>query len=250
MPTVLETSWSGRLPSSKNELIAKVCALYGFSTSDTDFNQRAVEWLDDAIKDLNHNVWESTKVAESGIVMTAAQQWINLNTTFYKESQAYLVNNTSGDQPPMKFLPWVHFKRLYGSTDTNNTSRPYIYTVFNEQRDSKVYLFPIPDTTTVADFTLAVEYYQRLPLISTLSGSDSPEIPEEFENVILFGAYKRAAMHLGETDKVKLYSGLEAEALERMKRVDSMRPDADRRFRLVDGVGPSAWWVPNQIWPY
>jgi hypothetical protein len=240
----------GRLPSSKNELIAKVCALYGFSTEDPDLTLRAVEWLDDSIKDLNHNVWENTKVAESGIVMTAGTQWVNLSTIYYKESQAYLVHNTTGDQGPMKFLPWVHFKRMYPSTDTTQVSMPSIYTIFNEQRDGKIYLYPIPDATTVADYTLAVEYYQRLPLISTLGGGDSPEIPEEFENVILYGAYKRAAMHLGETKDMNMYNGLEREALERMKQIDSMRPDADRRFRLLDGSSTSPFWGANRIYPY
>jgi hypothetical protein len=239
----------GRLPSSKNDLIAKVCALYGFSTEDPDLTLRAVEWLDDSIKDLNHNVWENTKVIETDITMTSAQQWVLLATTYYKESQAYLEHNTTGDQSPMKFLPWVHFKRYYPSTDTTQPGVPSIYTIFNDQREGKIYLYPIPDSGTIANYKLSVEYYQRLPLISTLGGGESPEIPEEFENVILYGAYKRAAMHLGNSKDITMYSNLEREALERMKQIDSMRPDADRRFRLMDG-GYSTNWSANRIYPY
>ena len=174
------------------------------------------------------------------------QQWVQLSSSCFKESQAYLVHNTSGDQPPLRSLPWVAFKRMYYGT--TNSSCPAIYSIFNMEQDGKVYFDQLPDSDTVTNYTLAVEYYRRLPLISSVGASASPNIPQEFENTILYGAYKRMCAHVGDENGVRTYATLEREALERLQRIDIMRPDADRRFRLVDelnlGVTQSDYIYP------
>ena len=251
MSIVISTAWSGSLPNTKDELIAKVCALHGFSASDPALYGRALEWLDDSIRDLNHNVWQSTLIKEEGIAITQNQQYVTLPAMCYKESQAYLHTVGDGDKPMLKFMPWVHFKRMYPGTAVNTAGRPSVYSIFNLERESKLYFYPLPDATTATDYTLSVEYYQRLPRLSLVDGTSSIQIPEEFEIVILYGAYKRFAMHLGHAEQVSMYSNLEREALERIKQIDSMRPDADRRFRLQDEFLQIRWTSnPMYVFPY
>ena len=239
MTTVVSSPWSGARISTRNQLVSKVCALYGYSTSDRKLVNKVLTWLDDSVKDLNTRIWQSTLSVETGILMVASQQYVTVDSLFYKESQAYLTDNSTGDQGSLKYLPWVHFKRLYPGTDTSNdgggdTGRPTIYTIFNFEKDAKIYLYPIPSSDTVSQYTLTLEYYKRLPKISSVSINAAPDIPEEFENAILFGAYKRFAMDVGETEKVNLYAAMEKENILRIKEIDSAHPDADRRFRLIN----------------
>lgn len=244
---VVVSSWTGSLPSTKAQLREKVCNLYGYDGGEQDLAAKALQWLDESVVDLNMNVWESMRVVEQGIPLVAGQGWVLLTSQVFKESQVYLVHNTDGDQKPLPVLPWVPFKRLYSATNLDGT--PQVCSIFNGERDGRLYFDRLPEAGDVSDYTLAVEYYQRLPKISTLGDSDSPEIPAEFENVLLYGAYKRAAMYFGNAQDVGNYAMLEREALERLKRIDSMQPDSDRRFRLGDD-GFDFRRMSNYIYPY
>lgn len=201
---------------------------------DTDLTSKVLGWLDDSIKDINRILWQHTVIAESGIVFTEGQQWITVGSNIYRESQAYLTHNTSGDQPPLTYEPWVVFKRKYPGTDTSgpDLGLPQIYTIFNTDKDDRIYLYPIPNSDTVTNYTLTVEYYQRLPLISSCANNEPPRIPQEFENAILYGAYKRFAMDMGESAQVGLYENLEHEEHQYLKNMNGMHPDAQKGFRV------------------
>jgi hypothetical protein len=240
MAVVVSSPWSGAVISPRNTLLDKVCALYGLDVgTDAEFAARALGWLDDSIKDLNHHIWRSTIVAESGITLISGQPWFLLSSQVYKESLAYLVHNSDGDQPPLDFTPWVHFKKTWPSSQQTQTGTPTTYSIFNLERDARVYLYPVPDDTVVTEYTLTLEYYQRLPKISLASKTGSPNIPEEFENVLLYGAYKRCALHFQDRPAVGIYAGLEREALGRLKTIEATRPDAQHRFRLIDEIRAS-----------
>jgi len=235
--TVVSTSWQGAVPSRRSQLIEDVCALYGWDTTDDDLRNRVIRFLDASIKDLNTGLFEFNKIVETGIVMETGQQWVQLGSNAHKISQVYPVHNTDGDDVPMTILPYDHFKRLYYRTD--KTGKPYVATNFNMEREGKVYLYYTPDETTVTNYTLTVEYYIRIPLISEIAEGSSLSIPQEMENVIVYGAQKRFAEHLlgpGHRD-VSAKAALEAQALERCKTSDRSKPGAQLRFRLCD----SAW---------
>ena len=224
-----------------------MAAQYGFDTSDGDIQRRCLEWLDEAVNDLNYMTWESSKTVETGIPLTSGDTFASLSSQFYKESQAYLVSNDGGDMPPMRYLPWVAFKRLY--PDMNTPGMPCIYTAFNDSSEGKVYFDVVVDDNTASNYTLAVEYYRRIPKISSLGVGDSLEVPTEFENVLLYGAKKRAAQWVGAAQDVPQFQALEHEAYERMKRADRMHPDSDNRFRLIDDQ-PFVRYPTGQVYPY
>ena len=242
MPNVPASgSGSGSYLSSRQTLVEKVCALKGFSSKDSNLVERVLQFLDDGIKDLNTYPWESSKTSES-YSLVLNQQYITLNPLFFKESLVYLNHITSGDCSPMKGLPYVHFKRLYSMTSPTNTITgiPTIYSIFNYEKTRRLAFEIAPNQDTVTNYTITVEYYKRLPLISSVQGEQSPDIPDYFENTLLYGAYKRMSAHLGDSEGVKTYASLEREALEKLQRIDIMHPDADRRFKLIDEIPVTA----------
>jgi len=237
LPTVVSSIWAGAVPSRRSQLIEDVCALYGWDTTDSQLRNRVIRFLDGSIKDLNTGLFEFNKIVETGILMAERQQWVQLGSNAHKISQVYLTHNTNGDQVPMTILPYDHFKRLYYRTE--KTGLPYVATNFNIEREGKVYLYYIPDSKTVTDYTLTTEYYIRIPLISEIAEGASLSIPQEMENVIVFGAQKRLAEHLlgpGHRD-VGAKAALESQALDRVKNSDRSKPGAQIRFRMCD----SAW---------
>ena len=127
-------------------------------------------------------------------------------------------------------------------TSPTNTSTgiPTIYSIFNYEKTRRLAFEIAPNQDTVTNYTITVEYYKRLPLISSVQGEQSPDIPDYFENTLLYGAYKRMSAHLGDSEGVKTYASLEREALEKLQRIDIMHPDADRRFKLIDEIPVTA----------
>jgi hypothetical protein len=191
-----------------------------------------VGFFDLAIKDLNTQLFEFNRVAETGIVMTAAQEWVVLSDKAFKISQTYLTHNTKGDEPPITELPWTHFKKLYANDQTEG--KPFVCASFNMDADQRLYLYYTPNASTVADYTLAVEYYRRIPLFSEIGLGHSLLIPQEVENALSYAAQKRLAIHVlgaGHPD-VAVVAALETEALGRLKRSDRTKPAQQLRFSV------------------
>jgi hypothetical protein len=187
------------------------------------------------VRELNTLPWESTKDL-AAYTLVLDQMYVTLDTNFYKSSLVYLTNLTTGDTCPMTEIPYVPFKRQFWrtNTDLSNHGTPRFYTFFNYEKTRRILFDCAPDSTAVSTYNLTVEYYKRLPLITSAIGDNHPDIPDYLENVILNGAYKRLCAHLSDGDGMKIYAALEKEALEHARRIDIMQPDADHRFRLAN----------------
>ena len=235
--SVVVTAWSGLSTSTRGKLVDKVARLYGADSDDTDVAALALDFLDDCVADLNSNVYQFNMIQETGITLTDGTQAYDLASNFFKDSLAYLNKTSDGeDGGPLTYLPWVSFKKL-GPSNTN-TGSPFRYSLFNVEDDGKVYLYPLPDSSIADNYTLTVEYYRRVPLISSVSAGTGISVPREIENAIVYGAQKRMAMHIvgsGHKDVVSL-AALELEALERLKKIDRTHPDGQYRFRIA-GAG-------------
>jgi hypothetical protein len=248
-PVTTGIGWEGALPSTRGKLVSKVCAIYGFSSDDGDLNAQALGWLDDTADEINCALFEFNKAVETGIPLTAATRTAELTALFYRESLAYLVKTSSGvANEPMVYLPWVQFQRWYG--DKSQTGEPQFYSTLNSDSDGLVYLWPTPDATTASDFTLTVEYYRRVPHISSVPVETAISVPREIENALVYGAQKRAAIHiLGPGDKdVAALEVLEAKAMERLRRVDRAHPDVQKRWILSDFAGRGSKRAGTDFW--
>jgi len=225
--------WSNATPRSRSDLTNQVVDLYGL-VGDTELETVALRFLDDAVDDMNTHLWEFNKIMETGVVMTANQSWVALSAPFYREVAAFVVNTSDGASwPHLAFLPWIEFQRLYGVP--NEQGPPQVYSYFNTHREGKIYLAPRPDTSTAANATLTLEYYRRIPRVSD---EDPLQVPREIEQLLIYGAQKRMAMHLvgASNPDVAALQALETLALDNLRGVDKRSPDERLRFRLVDRV--------------
>lgn len=237
MATVV-SSWNSSQPVSRQHLIDRVSRLYGFDSADSELAQVCLDALDDTIDDMNMALFDFNKLGESGIPLVEGQPWVLLTSQFYRESQAYLVNSNGAMQDPLDHLPWSTYQRWYG--DSTITGTPEKYSLFNFEKEGKLYFYPTPDANAASAMTLTVEFYRRIPLVSELGISDSLDAPREVQSALVYGAQKRIALHLGQSNDIATLAGLEMQALERLKRVDKTHPDERKRFMLADFAKNSA----------
>jgi hypothetical protein len=211
--------------------VAKVAATYGW-TDDDELEARVLSFLDDTVKDMNSHLYEFMRVGEAGIGLEDGINNYLMSAQVHKESAAFLVATSNVAEQPLVYLPWVHFQRMYTS-ETDVTGTPHTYTMFNFHHDGRVYLYPTPEAETATDFTLSLQYYRRIPLVSQ---QDPLDVPQEVETALVYGAQKRFAIHLygaGHPD-VATFASLEEQALKRLQNIDARHPDALLRFRLID----------------
>ncbi len=225
-------AWTDPTISSASDLQAKVCRLYGIdATHDTELAALALDLLDETVDEMNSQLYDFNKRVETGITLTAGTAAYELNSAFYRESLAYLVDSSGDREPPLIYLPYARFRETYGDEDWVSDGFPEVYTIRNVQDDGQVTLGPTPDTSAAA-YTLTVEYYRRIPKVS---GSEDPlAVPDEVEPALLYGAMKRMAIHIngpGHAD-VAAFETLEARAIEKLKGVDRRHPDQNMRFQL------------------
>lgn len=228
-------AWAQEKLSSQSDLVNKVAQVYGIDKdSDTELGTVVLGLLDDTVRDMNSHLYEFNKIVQSNLPMTADNRDVNLNQGVYKESLGYLVRTDDGSKLLLVYLPYVNFVDQWEAGLFVGTNVPAAYTFRNVERDGVVSLGPKPNSATATDYTLTLEYYRRIPLISEVTvGVD---VPPEAETPLVYGAQKRLAVHLhgpGHPD-VAGFNALEQQALGNLKAVDKRHPDTQKRFRLVD----------------
>lgn len=226
----------------------KVARQYGFNPQvDTELADIALDFLDEAVQDMNSHLYEFNKRSET-VSLTDGTSTYTLSggsaesTTTpvipYKESIAYLDHLTSTDRINLVYIPWVRFAEYVKNRVFAGTGEPELYSFRNIENDGTVTLYPTPGGTADTH-VLVLEYYIRIPLISILANdATSPRIPEEVEVPLLYNAMKRMATHLygpGHPD-VGGFDVLEQRSLGRLQAVDKRHPDQNLRFQLVDNV--------------
>lgn len=228
---IVDALWSQATPVSRASMIERVTRTYGMS-GEADLEAMAGSFLDEAVDDLNTFLWEFAKVKQEGVALVNAQNYVSLATRFYKESMAFMIHTPSNTpNPPLVYVPWVHFERL--RTDLVPGGTPDRYSLFNVESEGRLYLQPTPDSKASTDYTLTIEYYQR---IDRPSEQDPLHAPREITNTIVYGAQKRLASVVfgaGHQD-VQAFAAMEEQALERLRTIDRRHPDEQMRFRTVD----------------
>lgn len=255
-PSLLPGIWSNAVPRPRTALVEQVAGTYGVA-GDVELEAKALQYINSAIDDANTHLWEFNKILDTGIAMVAGQPWVNVTANVYRESGCYLVNVATGVDPqrttPLTMLPWIEYKRIYGTPNTYGT--PMVYAYHNIHREGRIYLAPTPPLTgdLTTDYTLTFDYYRRIPHADE---EDPLSIPREIETLIIYGAKKRAAMdHVGASHPdVTTYAGLETQAMDVLRGVDKRSPDERLRFRLAPrgyayGAVPYANKLPYW-WPF
>lgn len=231
MPIVVSSYWSASRPVSTAALKARVTQVYGLEDDD-DANGVALGHLDETVDDLNTYLWQFARVTEVGLTFTTDQNYIDLTAPIYKESQAYTVKTSIISNEMMTCYPWAAFQRQFIS-ELGTHGLPRIYSFKALETDGRIYLHPKPSADAVADYTLTIDYYQRLP---RASDNVTLDIPRELETALLYGAQMRFAIHImgaGHAD-VGAYAALYRDAIGRLRTIDQTHPDELTRFRTID----------------
>lgn len=226
----VSSTWSSAQPVDSQRLITKVARLYGLS-DDEDAQAIAKDALDDTVKELNGYLYEFNIVTATGLTLTDAQSHIQLAVPFFKEKMAYLVRTGDGKPlTPLTYLDWAAFNRLYG-TNTTNGDIPQVYSARNMQEEGRLYFGPTPNDDAATNYTLSLEYYRRISLVS-----ETPQLTifQEAENALLYGAQMRFAYHISgpSSPDVGVFKALFNEALASLRSLDRRHPDEATRFRL------------------
>ena len=242
------TIHSSKVLSARQELITKVTQVYG-APDDAELRGVAQGLLDDTIKDMNSHLYEFNKKILSSVTMTADTREITLNDDVYKEHVAYLHHTVDDEnEAPMTHLPHVHFLENYGDQSRFKVGIPKVYTFRSLHQDCKIMLGPAPSTSVATDYTLTVEYYRRIPLVTEDSQID---VPQEVQTALIYGAQKRMAIHIhadAAHPSVAAFHTLEKDALSRLKQIDKHHPDTVKRFRLVDRRGYRRGGVDTNVY--
>jgi len=228
--------WEQEKVSDQSALVDRVVNVYGIDrTSDTEMAGVALDLLDETVKEMNSHLYEFNKMVESNLTITADANTIVLRNGVYRESIARMIYTPDSTQELLlMYLPYVQYQDAYGSSRYIGSGIPVVYSFRNVERDGTLYLGPTPDSGAATDYTLTVEYYRRIPLVSSVTAA--LDIPPEVEPALVYGAQKRLAIHLygpGHPD-VAAFQGLEMRALQQLKAVDKRHPDTNKRFKLAD----------------
>lgn len=235
-------SFSPSNPVTRESLINRVVRNFG-ADDDTELRGVALDHLDECIDELNTYLFEFTRTKQEGIPLVEAQGDYELQGSPYKESQAYIVETANNDRrAPMYYLPSIHFDRRFN--ESRASGQPYFYTLHNLEKDGKITIHPAPDASTAAGHTLTVQYYVRIPHVSSILDDARLSIPAEAQTALVFGAQKRMSMHLygAAHPDVSAFDALENRALQRLIAIDRHHPDSNTRFRLIGADRRRNWW--------
>jgi len=138
-----------------------------------DIRRRVPEWVDNHVSD--------TLAVSSGVAAYA------LSGSAFSTKNVEYVTSITGPSENLVYIPWsVYLEMLDGPDVDYSTREASWYTV----KGDAVYLFPTPATAGV-EYTV----YGYRSFTSWPSGSDEPDLPREFDEVIcwyMLGMYYRA----------------------------------------------------------
>lgn len=214
----MTTSGSTNFSINRDELIAGAYRLAGvIAQGETP----STEQVDNASEALNMMVkaWEADgmplwAIKQYAVTLTASAatytigegQTVNTPKPL-KVIQAYLHNTSDNTDIPMRILTRQEYNMLGNKTSTGNP----IQVFYEPLVDTGVlHVFPVPDATVAAQFTITI-VYQR-PFEDFDTASDTPDFPQEWYEAVKYGLAVRMAAE--NTISLTMRQQLRAEAAE------------------------------------
>ena len=220
---------------STTSLKTKVTALYGLS-GDTSAEADALLALDEAISEMNMEMWEFLLSRQESIAMVANQNYVTIPSAMYKEKTVFVVRTPDGSfHPPLAYIDWPTYRRMYLVASEKGRSIPFVYSTFGDE--ARVYLGPTPNDDAADNHTLTIEYYIRLRSATVADADDQIlDVPVEFEVPLLHKARQFYALSIAgpESPDVIIFQKLYDDAITNMRQVDRRHPDEVTRFRMYD----------------
>ena len=215
---------------SGHDLVTQVAQISGVH-GETLGRAQALDCLNRARIELNQYDWRFSKITASAITFVTGTRTYSLPTEFKKPGDARLIDAAGNGFRTLTFIDDIMSWRLDWQQSLSGT--PYYYHLRNEFGDGLIDVYPIPDTSTAANYRLNVEYYQRFGAFS-----DDPtcqlEMPEEATNALVLGgqAYLLRERDKGSPIVVQAFADYQR-AVNLLKTFDRRITDDVTRFRLM-----------------
>lgn len=229
---VVTSSGSGQASAGTGAAkVTEVARVVG-GQDENEIRGQALDCLNRTRKHLNTMDWRFLKTNASNITLVASTATYSLPTDFKSPSYARLLDTNGKQDKELRYVPdevlthWV--------ADQESTGQPVYYSLRNSYADGLITVYPVPGSSEASTWTLDVEYYKRLPIIS--DDSTAIDVPEEVNRVLTLGAqYELLLEREKNSPVIPLRRQDYLEAMRDLKNFDRRVGDEQARFR----IGPS-----------
>ena len=195
MSTVVVTSsGSGQatcLPG--NQLVNQVGRIVG-GEGEANIRLASLDCINRVRMRLQRRDWRFLKTTASAITLVDGTSTYSLPTAFKSPSYAVLLDSDSKPDYTLRYVDDAWYAHVKQNQESGG--RPWWYKLLNAYGDGKITIYPTPDVSAAADWTLSVEYFKRFPPI--LDTAVAIDLPEEVSDVFVLGGQ---AFMLRERDK-------------------------------------------------
>lgn len=180
---VVTTSGSGQAGAGTGaNKVTEVARIVG-GQDESLIRTQALSCLNRTREHLNTRDWRFTKTNAANITLVNGTATYTLPTTFKAISYARLLDSNGKQDHELRYAADDAF--THSVTDQETTGRPQFYLLRNSYDDGLITVYPTPDASAASTWTLDVEYYARIPVIT--DDSTQIDIPEEANRVLVLG---------------------------------------------------------------
>lgn len=198
----MSTSGSTNFATSRDSLIAGALRIAGATaqgeTPTATQVTEAAEALNMFVKALQADGMPLWAIKKYAVTLTATADYtVGVGSTVntpkpLKVIQAFLHNTTTEIDIPMRILTRQEYEQLGNKTSTGQPIQLFYEPLLTT---GVLHLFPVPDTTSIANCTVKL-VYQR-PFEDFDVSTDEPDFPQEWYDAIKFGLADRLAPEYG-----------------------------------------------------
>lgn len=180
---VVASSGSGQTGvGAGNDLVTQVVQVVG-GEQEGELRSQALNALNRVRQRMNKRDYRFMKKQQSAITLVDGTKTYSLDAAFKKPNFAVLLDTSS--QPDHTLIYKDDAAFAHWNEDRETTGRPNWYFLRNHYDDGLIEIYPTPDSSAAASWTLLVNYFGRIAIIQdTSAGID---LPEECEDVLVLG---------------------------------------------------------------
>src|SRR3990167_4619438 len=180
---VVTSSGSGQTGAGSGaNKVTEVARIVG-GQDENSIRAQALSCINRVRMELNMHDWRFMKTNASNITLINGTATYALPTNLKAVTYARLLDTNGKQDHELTYVPDDVF--THWMTDQEHTGQPLYYNASNVFGDGLVTLYPVPDASAVTNWTLDVEYFKRIPVIT--DDAWAIDVPEEVNLVLTAG---------------------------------------------------------------
>jgi hypothetical protein len=198
----------------------------------------AGEFLNDALIEFNHRVYECNKIGPTVVTLTGGVG--ALPTLFFKEHECTACSATGAPSGSLTYIDWAEFNHTWSPGGAPSGA---YYTLFNTHITGQIQTLPAQVPVGTGLSYVRITYYRRFALMA--AETDILDAPQELTHALVLKAQANMirVYKSGDPAAFGATDALAERAWARFVSIDSRHPDMKPRFRLP---GPSRATFPWQ----